>query len=63
MKNPKYTLKSVRAAAAQKGLRIDTQRDMYGWSYWILNADGTDPQEDDNFYTQLNDVMSSIKDW
>jgi len=59
MKTP--SLRVLRKAAAKNNLRIDTTLDSVGWSYWLLNMDGTDfNPPDDNFHTSLDSVADAI---
>jgi len=53
-------IKTIRRLAAEKKLIVGTQRDQFGWSYWLLDANGKDLFVDDNFYTSLADVKDAI---
>ena len=55
------TINELRKIATTKGVTIGTQRDMYGWSYWLLDANGNDLFEDDNFYTSTVDIIDAVK--
>ena len=54
------TLTQLREIAKGKGVQIATQRDMHGWSYWLLDADGNDLWEADNFFTSLDHVEAEL---
>lgn len=54
-------LNKLRETAKAKGVQIGTQRDMYGWSYWLLDADGNDLWAEDNFFTNLTEVEAALK--
>lgn len=59
------TLKKLRELAATKNATIGTQRDKYGWSYWLLDENGKDLFEDDNFYSckdSLKDAIDKLAD-
>lgn len=54
-------LNDLRKTAKAKNVQIGTQRDMHGWSYWLLNADGNDLWADDNFFTSLDEVRVALE--
>jgi len=54
------TLNELRKIAATKGATIRTQRDIYGWSYWLLDSDGKDLFDDDNFHTSKDSVLEAL---
>ena len=54
------TLKELRELAATKNATIATQRDTFGWSYWLLDENGQDLFEDDNFYSCKNSLKAGI---
>ena len=59
------TLKKLRELAATKNATIGTQRDLGGWSYWLLDQNGKDLFEDDNFYIckdSLKDAIDKLAD-
>ena len=60
MKTP--TLTALRKAAAKCNLIIDTQQTGpgQGWSYWLLNPDGTGPLPVDNYHSTLDSVADAI---
>lgn len=55
-------LNELRKTAKAKGVQIGTQRDMHGWSYWLLDADGNDLWADDNFFTSLDKVQAALEE-
>ena len=54
------SLKNLRELAATKNATIGTQRDIGGWSYWLLDENGKDLFEDDNFYSCKNRLKAAI---
>ena len=54
------TIKELRKLAAKKGATVGTQRDMYGWSYWLLDKDGNDFWPTDNFFTNKKDLADEV---
>tara|TARA_R110002072_G_scaffold179708_2_gene335800 strand:- start:48 stop:224 length:177 start_codon:yes stop_codon:yes gene_type:complete len=55
------TLSQLRALAAEKNLKIETSRDVRGWSYWLVDKNGKDLFVDDNFYTSKKALFLSLK--
>ena len=55
------TLTKLRKLAAEKNLKIETSRDVRGWSYWLVDKNGKDLFVDDNFYTSKKALLLSLK--
>ena len=55
------TLTKLRKLAAEKNLKIETSRDISGWSYWLVDKNGKDLFVDDNFYTSKKALFLSLK--
>lgn len=50
-------LRKLRARAAKIGVRIDAERDDFGWGYWLLDAkSGEGVWDDGNFCDNLSEV-------
>lgn len=54
-------LSDLRNLASLKGATVGTQRDMHGWSYWLLDKDGNDFWPDDNFFTTKADLADALR--
>lgn len=56
-------LASLRARAAAIGVRIEADRDDYGWGYWLIdNHTGEGPWADENFSTSHDELDGKISD-
>ena len=55
------TLTKLRQLAAEKDLKIETSRDISGWSYWLVDKNGNDLFLDDNFYISKKALLLSLQ--
>jgi hypothetical protein len=55
------SLAALRKEAAKLGVRIEADRDDYGWSYWLIDAKtGQGVWEDENFCTSHDEISSKL---
>lgn len=56
------SLRQLRKIAKSKGVRIEADRDDYGWGYWLLKADDDDEFfNDDNFCSDRGEVEYKLE--
>jgi hypothetical protein len=56
------TLKDLRARAKTIGVRIEADRNDYGWGYWLLDdKTGTPVWDDDNFCDDHAEISSKLR--
>lgn len=55
------TLKDIRKLASTKGASIATERNDFGWSYWLLDKDGNNFWPSDNFFVSKKHLADEIK--
>lgn len=50
-------LKELREIAKGLGLKIEAEKDDFGWGYWLIHSETREGiWEDDNFCTSLSEV-------
>ena len=56
-------LNELRKIAKGLGVRIETERDDYGWGYWLIKNDGSGEGiwSDENFCTSLYEVLYKLE--
>lgn len=53
-------LNDLQTYAATMGVRVEAEKDDYGWGYWLVDEDGSGLWPDDNFCTSLEEVEMKL---